>query len=60
MGRVHQATLVVLDTMWDALMIAFAVGVLAPAGRRGVLRIVGGLLLAYGLLGTAGTVVGAG
>jgi hypothetical protein len=43
----------VLGTLWDAMMIAFAVGVLASAGRRGVLRIVGGLLLAYGLLGLA-------
>ena len=34
-------------------MIAFAVSVLASAGRSGVLRIVGGLLLAYGLLGLA-------
>ena len=43
----------VLGMLWDALMIAFALGVLASAGRRGVLRIVGGLLLAYGLLGLA-------
>jgi Protein of unknown function (DUF998) len=42
----------VLGTLYDALMIAFALGVWASArGKRG-LRIVGGLLIAYGLLGS--------
>jgi hypothetical protein len=41
----------VLGTLYDALMIAFAVGVWASAGGRRSLRITGGLMIAYGLLG---------
>jgi hypothetical protein len=43
----------VLGSLYDALMIAFALGIWASAGGRRSLRIVGGLLLAYGLLGLA-------
>ena len=43
----------VLGTLYDVLMIAFALGVWASAGGRRSLRIVGGLLLAYGFLGLA-------
>jgi hypothetical protein len=41
----------VLGTLYDALMIAFALGVWASAGGKRSLRIVGGLMIAYGLLG---------
>ena len=43
----------VLGSLYDALMIAFALGVRASAGGERPLRIVGGLLMAYGLLGLA-------
>jgi hypothetical protein len=43
----------VLGSLYDALMIAFALGIWASAGGRRSLRIVGGLLLGYGLLGLA-------
>jgi hypothetical protein len=43
----------VLGSLYDALMIAFALGVWASANGKRTLRIVGGLLLAYGLLGLA-------
>ncbi|HZL73868.1 MAG TPA: DUF998 domain-containing protein [Propionibacteriaceae bacterium] len=43
----------VLGTIYDALMIAFALGVWASAGEKRFLRIAGGLLFAYGLLGVA-------
>ena len=43
----------VLGSLYDALMIAFALGIWASAGGRRSLRIAGGLLLAYGLLGLA-------
>jgi hypothetical protein len=41
----------VLGALYDALMIAFALGVWASAGGKRSLRIVGGLMIAYGLLG---------
>jgi hypothetical protein len=41
----------VLGTLYDALMIAFALGVWASAAGKRSLRIVGGLMIAYGLLG---------
>jgi len=41
----------VIGTLYDALMIAFALGVWASAHRKRSLRIAGGLLIAYGLLG---------
>jgi Protein of unknown function (DUF998) len=44
---------IVLGSLYDALMIAFALGVWASANGKRTLRIVGGLLLAYGLLGLA-------
>jgi hypothetical protein len=43
----------VLGTLYDALIIAFALGVWASAGGKRTLRITAGLLLAYGLLGLA-------
>jgi hypothetical protein len=43
----------VLGSLYDALMIAFALGVWASASGKRTLRILGGLLLAYGLLGLA-------
>jgi hypothetical protein len=43
----------VLGSLYDALMIAFALGVWASAGGKRTLRITAGLLLAYGLLGLA-------
>ena len=43
----------VLGTIYELLMIAFALGVWASAGERRSLRITGGLLFAYGLLGLA-------
>ena len=43
----------VLGSLYDALMIAFALGVWASASGKRTLRMVGGLLLAYGLLGLA-------
>jgi Protein of unknown function (DUF998) len=42
---------IVLGALYDALMIAFALGVWASARGKRSLRIVGGLLIAYGLLG---------
>jgi Protein of unknown function (DUF998) len=44
---------VVLGTLYDALMIAFALGVWVSAGGKRSLRIAGGLLIVYGLLGLA-------
>jgi uncharacterized protein DUF998 len=44
---------IVLGSLYDALMIAFAVGVWVSAGERRLLRIAGGLLFVYGLLGLA-------
>jgi Protein of unknown function (DUF998) len=43
----------VIGTLYDALMIAFALGVWASAGGKRSLRITGGLLIGYGLLGLA-------
>ena len=43
----------VLGLLYDALMIAFALGVWASASGKRTLRILGGVLLAYGLLGLA-------
>ena len=43
----------VLGSLYDALMIAFALGVWASAGGKRWLRIAGGLLFVYGLLGLA-------
>ena len=43
----------VLGSLYDALMIAFALGVWASAGGKRTRRITAGLLLAYGLLGLA-------
>jgi hypothetical protein len=43
----------VLGTLYDALMIAFALGVWASAGGKHSLRIAGALLIVYGLLGLA-------
>jgi hypothetical protein len=43
----------VLGTIYEALMIAFALGVWASAGEKRLLRIAGGLLFLYGLLGLA-------
>jgi Protein of unknown function (DUF998) len=43
----------VLGALYDALMIAFAWGVWASAGGKRSLRVAGGLLLAYALLGVA-------
>jgi Protein of unknown function (DUF998) len=42
-----------IGTLYDALMIAFALGVWASAGGKRSLRIAGGLLIGYGLLGLA-------
>jgi hypothetical protein len=44
---------IVLGSLYELLIIAFALGVWASAGDRRSLRIAGGLLLAYGLLGVA-------
>ena len=44
---------IVLGSLYDALMIAFGLGVWASAGGKRSLRIVGSLLVAYGLLGVA-------
>lgn len=44
---------IVLGSLYELLIIAFALGVWASAGERRSLRIAGGLLLAYGLLGVA-------
>lgn len=44
---------IVLGTLYDALVLAFALGVWASAGSKRTLRIVGGLLFACGLLGLA-------
>jgi hypothetical protein len=43
----------VLGSLYDALMIAFAVGVWVSAGEKRSLRIAGGLLFVHGLLGLA-------
>ena len=43
----------VLGTIYEALTIAFALGVWASAGEKRSPRIAGGLLFAYGLLGVA-------
>jgi hypothetical protein len=43
----------VLGSLYDALMIAFALGVWASAGGKRALRMTAGFLLAYGLLGLA-------
>ena len=43
----------VLGTIYEALMIAFALGVWASAGEKRSLRIACGLLFGYGLLGLA-------
>jgi hypothetical protein len=43
----------VIGTLYDALIIAFALGVWASASGKRWLRIAGGLLFAYGLLGVA-------
>jgi Protein of unknown function (DUF998) len=43
----------VLGTIYEALMIAFALGVWGSAGGKRSLRIVGSLLFAYSLLGAA-------
>jgi Protein of unknown function (DUF998) len=43
----------VLGTLYEALMIAFALGVWTSAGEKRSLRIAGALLLGYGLLGLA-------
>src|SRR5690242_13722282 len=40
-----------LGLVWDALMIAFGVGVWQSAGSQGTLRIVGGLLVGLGVVG---------
>jgi hypothetical protein len=44
---------IVLGSLYELLMIAFALGVWASAGERRSLRTAGGLLLAYGMLGVA-------
>jgi hypothetical protein len=44
---------IVLGSLYTALMVAFAVGVLISAGDKRTLRITSGLLLAYSLLGLA-------
>jgi Protein of unknown function (DUF998) len=44
---------VVLGSLYDLFMIAFALGVWASAGEKRSLRIAGGFLIAYGLLGLA-------
>lgn len=44
---------IVLGSLYDALMIAFAVGVWVSAGEKRSLRIAGGLLFVHGLLGLA-------
>jgi accessory gene regulator protein AgrB len=41
----------VLGTLWEVLIIAFGLGVWASAGGKRTLRVAGGLLVAYGLLG---------
>jgi hypothetical protein len=41
----------VLRTLWEVLIIAFGLGVWASAAGERTLRIAGGLLVAYGLLG---------
>ncbi|HJV13262.1 MAG TPA: DUF998 domain-containing protein, partial [Propionibacteriaceae bacterium] len=43
----------VLGTMYEVLMIAFGLGVWASAGGKRSLRIAGGFLILYGLLGLA-------
>jgi hypothetical protein len=43
----------VLGSLYDALIIAFALGVWASASGKRTLRMTGGLLLGYGLLGLA-------
>lgn len=43
----------VIGTLYDALIIAFALGVWASAGGKRTLRIASGLLFGYGLLGVA-------
>ena len=44
---------IVLGFVYEALMLAFAVGVLASAGRNRILRIIGILLLAFVIVGLA-------
>lgn len=41
----------VLGTLWEVLILAFGLGVWASAGGKRTLRIAGGLLVAYSLLG---------
>jgi hypothetical protein len=43
----------VIGTLYDALIIAFALSVWASAGGKRTLRIAAGLLFGYGLLGVA-------
>jgi hypothetical protein len=43
----------VIGSLYDALMVAFGLGVWASAGGRRALRFVGGLVLAFGMLGWA-------
>jgi hypothetical protein len=44
---------VVLGIVYDVLLVAFGLGVLISAGGRRTLRIAGGLLVAYGMIGFA-------
>lgn len=44
---------VALAIVYDVLMIAFGLGVCASAGGKRALRVVGGLLVAYGVIGFA-------
>lgn len=39
---------------YDVLVIAFGLGLWGSAGRKGALRVMGGLLVAYGVVGLAG------
>jgi hypothetical protein len=48
---------VLLGILYQVLMIAFGLGVWLSAGGKRALRIVGGLLLAYGVIGLAGPFV---
>ncbi|MDQ3861992.1 MAG: DUF998 domain-containing protein [Actinomycetota bacterium] len=53
-GAPSRPLVVPLLLTYDVLVIAFGVGVWGSAGRKRALRVVGGLLVAYGVVGLAG------
>ena len=53
-GAPSRPLVVPLLLAYDALVIAFGLGVWQSAGRKRALRVVGGLLIGYGVVGLAG------